>query len=158
MRQQTPPGLATPAMAQTIEEMDKMTEERTDAARALLEELESTVATIAKLIEDSDPAQCLDTDVARLSSALDVLHEAEDDLAAVAAPLFPFDGWDIIGDQPVTVKGWHGTRYRLDTGETARPSEVTTVFPAWYVRAKQATEDAADQADTQDDIRYGGAL
>jgi len=128
-----------------------MTDERTTAARQMLDELTSTLGTLQKMINDIEPPLCLPTDLARLESARDYLNDAEDLLAEICAnnvemqelddagPLFPFEAWDIVAAQPVTVTGWfNSARYRLSTGETALPSEITTVFPAWYVRAKQA--------------------
>jgi len=147
-------------------------EQMTRKARDYLDQIESTLATLGKMTQDIDPSlYSEDAGEPTLRQVYRHLLAAEDLLAEICAnnvemqelddsgPLFPFEAWDIVAAQPVTVTGWfNSTRYRLSTGETALPSEITTVFPAWYSRAKQALADARDEHDTQDDVRYGGAL
>jgi hypothetical protein len=66
---------------------------------------------------------------------------------------FPFEAWDSVADRPVTVLGWDGDNlqpfYRIEPGGFAWPPEITTAFPAWYIRARQADAAAADADDTE---------
>jgi len=62
-----------------------MTDERTTAARQMLDELTSTLGTLQKMINDIEPSLCLPTDLARLESARDYLNDAEDRLAEICA-------------------------------------------------------------------------
>jgi len=66
--------------------------------------------------------------------------------------------WDIMGQQPVTIVGWHRTFpgcYLTDDGRLCWPSDITTIFPSWYLDARQTQADEADQRDTEDAVRYG---
>ena len=114
-----------------------------------LREIESTLATLAYQIERIDADLCIGTDAARLESAAELLNEAEDLLASIDTPIFPYQAWDLIGKQVVTVVGWHNrTMLRLDDGDFVRPSDVTTAFPAWLADAQQREADARDERET----------
>jgi len=146
-------------------------------AQQHLDELASTLATLSKMVSDIEPSLCSEHDLARLQIAGAHLDEAEDVLAAVrdtnyprivgpdqvpsredAEREFPFEMWDIMGQQPVTIVGWHRTFpgcYLTDDGRLCWPSDITTIFPSWYLDAQQAQADEADQHDTEDAVRYG---
>ena len=71
----------------------------------------------------------------------------------------PFDAWDLIAHEHVTVIGWYDrTHYRLASGTIARLDSVTTTLPAWLAEAERRLADARDEAETLDDVRYGGAM
>jgi len=130
----------------------------TERAREYLNDIKATLATIGKMASDIYPALYAE-EMGRptLKQVYENLIRAEDLLAEITAEnverqenedaqAFPFDAWDMIGKRKVTVYDWHigGQRYLLGDNETALPSEITTVFPAWYARAQQALADAAD--------------
>jgi len=126
-------------------------------AQQHLDELASTWATIGRLLNDIDPQLCGEHDLARLQIAGAHLDEAEDLLAALCAD--NNEMWDIMGQQPVTIVGWHRTFpgcYLTDDGRLCWPSDITTIFPSWYLDAQQRQADEADQRDTEDAVRYGG--
>jgi hypothetical protein len=71
---------------------------------------------------------------------------------------FPYQAWDTIAQQAVTVLGWREgitPCYRITPGVLAWPHEITTVFPAWYTEAQQREADAKDERETMEDARYG---
>ena len=147
-----------------------MTEEHANEARQALDDLSATLATLSKMVSDIDPALYTeDAGKPRLVDALKHLLSAEDLLAEIVADNneaqegseFPFEAWDLMARQPVTVTGWnehHDNRLNITPGGFSHPQYITTAFPAWYIRAQQAQADAADEADTLDDVRNGGAL
>jgi len=135
-------------------------------AQQHLDELASTWATIGRLLNDIDPQLCGEHDLARLQIAGAHLDSAEDMLSAVYETSakqededgkFPFEAWDMVGQQPVTVVGWYAPNvYQLSDGTITWLSSITTVFPRWYLEAQQRQADEADQRDTEDAVRYGG--
>lgn len=139
-----------------------MTEEHANEARQALDDLSATLATLSKMVSDIDPALYTeDAGKPRLVDALKHLLSAEDLLAEIVADNneaqegseFPFEAWDLMARQPVTVTGWHrhyGNCYSIEPGGFSHSDHITTVFPAWYVRAQHA------QAETMSDVRYGG--
>ena len=147
-----------------------MIEERTSAARQALHDIESTLATLAKLVQDIEPSLCTDSDLARIEIVASHLNDVEDALADICADNneaqetgdeFPYEAWDRMAQQPVTVTGWnkhYGNCLNITPGGFSHPNHITTAFPAWYIRAQQAQADAADERATVDDVRYGGAL
>ena len=149
-----------------------MTEERTNEARRVLDDLSATLATLGKMARDIEPSYCTDADLARIEIASSHLNDAEDLLANLCADnneaqedagaqTFPFDARDMVAKRLVTITGWDDFcpgYYTARPGYLASPHEITTTFPAWYVRAQQAEADAADERATVDDVRYGGAL
>ena len=139
-------------------------DERTNQARRALDAIESTLSTLTKMARDIEPSYCTEGDLATLTIVGDLLNDAEDKMADLCAEnveraededagnaSFPFLAWDMVGQRVVTVYEWHvgGQRYLLGNNETARPSELTTAFPTWYVRAEAQLLDAQDQAETQ---------
>ena len=145
-----------------------MIDKYTNEARRALDEIESTLATLTKMARDIEPSLCTDTDLARIEIAASHLNDAEDMLAALCADnneaqevsdQFPFEAWDLMARRPVTVTGWnehHDNRLNITPGGFSRPNHITSAFPAWYIRAQQAQADAADEAETMSDVRYGG--
>jgi ABC-type transporter Mla subunit MlaD len=69
-------------MASVLEEMING---RTNEARQILDELEATLATLAKLVRDIEPSYCTDTDLASLYIATDDLALVEGRLADLCA-------------------------------------------------------------------------
>ena len=67
-----------------------------------------------------------------------------------AWPWAPFDAWDLIAHERVTMLGWYdSSHYRLTTGTIVHLSTITTVIPDWLVRAEAALADAQDVRETQ---------
>jgi hypothetical protein len=56
----------------------------------------------------------------------------------------------------VRVVRTEGRIARLDDGSTAMLKDLYR--PEWLARAEQALLDARDEAETTDDVRYGGAM
>ena len=65
-------------------------------------------------------------------------------------PYVPFEAWDLIAQERVTVIGWYDSNhYRLSTGTVVHLSTITTNIPQLVLDGEALLADAQDERATQ---------